>query len=143
MQNDLIHAWGLDIRLGYCAQAINSLNYSLVLLLLFDDNHRLLLAFPQGDRTKTIGVVDDEYIVHYGLPTLGEQNKVVILSISPSIIDLVLSLSNACCGFYHSYCRSNQHQPQIILKKIRYLHYQSSTHTHTHILIESRERESC
>ncbi|KAL6516899.1 hypothetical protein OROHE_018187 [Orobanche hederae] len=45
IQNDLIHAWGLDIRLGYCAQ---------------------------GDRTEKIGVVDVEYIVHYGLPTLGE-----------------------------------------------------------------------
>ncbi|KAA8533424.1 hypothetical protein F0562_031142 [Nyssa sinensis] len=49
IQNDLIHAWGLDIQLGYCAQ---------------------------GDRTKNIGVVDSEYIVHYGLPTLGEpENK--------------------------------------------------------------------
>uniref|UniRef100_A0A5B7B9L5 Lysine ketoglutarate reductase trans-splicing-like protein n=1 Tax=Davidia involucrata TaxID=16924 RepID=A0A5B7B9L5_DAVIN len=49
IQNDLIHAWGLDMQLGYCAQ---------------------------GDRTKNIGVVDSEYIVHYGLPTLGEsENK--------------------------------------------------------------------
>ncbi|XP_012088766.1 uncharacterized protein LOC105647337 isoform X2 [Jatropha curcas] len=44
IQNDLIHAWGLDYRLGYCAQ---------------------------GDRLKNIGVVDAEYIVHYGRPTLG------------------------------------------------------------------------
>ncbi|KAH9750532.1 pentatricopeptide repeat-containing protein [Citrus sinensis] len=44
IQNDLIHAWGLDIQLGYCAQ---------------------------GDRTKNVGVVDSEYIVHLGLPTLG------------------------------------------------------------------------
>lgn len=30
----------------------------------------------QGDRTKNIGVVDTEYIVHYGIPTLGEpKNK--------------------------------------------------------------------
>ncbi|XP_019066661.1 uncharacterized protein [Solanum lycopersicum] len=48
IQNDLIHAWGLDIQLGYCAQ---------------------------GDRTRNIGVVDAEYIVHYGLPTLGEPEK--------------------------------------------------------------------
>lgn len=45
IQNDLIHAWGLDIQLGYCAQ---------------------------GDRTRNIGVVDAEYVVHHGLPTLGE-----------------------------------------------------------------------
>ncbi|KAL2330192.1 hypothetical protein Fmac_017773 [Flemingia macrophylla] len=44
IQNDLIHAWGLDMQLGYCAQ---------------------------GDRTKNVGVVDAEYIVHYGHPTLG------------------------------------------------------------------------
>ncbi|XP_062144369.1 uncharacterized protein LOC133851803 isoform X2 [Alnus glutinosa] len=44
IQNDLIHAWGLDMQLGYCAQ---------------------------GDRTKNVGVVDAEYIVHYGRPTLG------------------------------------------------------------------------
>lgn len=48
IQNDLIHAWGLDIQLGYCAQ---------------------------GDRTKNIGVVDAEYVVHYGLPTLGDPRK--------------------------------------------------------------------
>ena len=31
----------------------------------------------QGDRTKNVGVVDAEYIVHMGLPTLGfsEGNK--------------------------------------------------------------------
>ncbi|XVF01497.1 hypothetical protein REPUB_Repub04eG0093800 [Reevesia pubescens] len=44
IQNDLIHAWGLDMQLGYCAQ---------------------------GDRMKNVGVVDAEYIVHLGLPTLG------------------------------------------------------------------------
>uniref|UniRef100_A0A2N9IE28 Uncharacterized protein n=1 Tax=Fagus sylvatica TaxID=28930 RepID=A0A2N9IE28_FAGSY len=44
VQNDLIHAWGLDRKLGYCAQ---------------------------GDRMKNVGVVDSEYIVHLGLPTLG------------------------------------------------------------------------
>ncbi|XP_027926908.1 uncharacterized protein LOC114183922 isoform X1 [Vigna unguiculata] len=47
IQNDLIHAWGLDMQLGYCAQ---------------------------GDRTKNVGVVDAEYIVHYGHPTLGGQD---------------------------------------------------------------------
>ncbi|XP_071931321.1 uncharacterized protein [Coffea arabica] len=44
IQNDLIHGWGLDMQLGYCAQ---------------------------GDRTRKVGVVDSEYIVHMGLPTLG------------------------------------------------------------------------
>ncbi|MQL74165.1 hypothetical protein Taro_006543 [Colocasia esculenta] len=44
IQNDLIHAWGLDYKLGYCAQ---------------------------GERTKRVGVVDAEYIVHKGIATLG------------------------------------------------------------------------
>ncbi|XP_065872421.1 uncharacterized protein [Euphorbia lathyris] len=47
IQNDLIHAWGLDFQLGYCAK---------------------------GDRTKNVGVVDSEYIVHLGLLTLGVFN---------------------------------------------------------------------
>ncbi|XAR56262.1 hypothetical protein NMG60_11036671 [Bertholletia excelsa] len=47
IQNDLIHAWGLDMKLGYCAQ---------------------------GDWTKNVGVVDAEYISHLGLPTLGVPN---------------------------------------------------------------------
>ncbi|XP_015961947.1 uncharacterized protein LOC107485929 isoform X1 [Arachis duranensis] len=53
VQNDLVHAWGLDKQLGYCAQ---------------------------GDRTQNVGVVDAEYIVHYGLPTLGGINKSEALS---------------------------------------------------------------
>ncbi|XP_030529329.1 uncharacterized protein LOC115740096 isoform X1 [Rhodamnia argentea] len=48
IQNDLIHAWGLDTQLGYCAQ---------------------------GDRIKTVGIVDAEYIVHYNRPTLGGGNE--------------------------------------------------------------------
>ncbi|KAL2470791.1 Protein of unknown function (DUF707) [Abeliophyllum distichum] len=44
IQNDLVHAWGLDFQLGYCAQ---------------------------GNRTANIGIVDSEYVVHFGLPTLG------------------------------------------------------------------------
>ncbi|KAM0921336.1 hypothetical protein ACQ4PT_006916 [Festuca glaucescens] len=37
VQNDLVHAWGLDYKLGYCAQ---------------------------GDRTLKVGVVDSEYVLH-------------------------------------------------------------------------------
>ncbi|WOL16142.1 hypothetical protein Cni_G24924 [Canna indica] len=44
IQNDLVHAWGLDMKFGYCAL---------------------------GDPTKKVGVVDKEYIVHKGIPTLG------------------------------------------------------------------------
>lgn len=68
-QNDLIHAWGLDMQLGYCAQ---------------------------GNRTQYIGIVDSEYVVHYGIPTLGDssQNKVRIYTFY-SVFDL--TLSNLTC----------------------------------------------
>ncbi|CAM0955847.1 unnamed protein product [Alopecurus aequalis] len=44
IQNDLIHGWGLDMKLGYCAQ---------------------------GDRAEKVGVIDSEYVVHQGIPSLG------------------------------------------------------------------------
>ncbi|XP_058090205.1 uncharacterized protein LOC131236788 [Magnolia sinica] len=44
IQNDLIHGWGLDMKLGYCAQ---------------------------GDRTKKVGVIDSEFVIHQGIPSLG------------------------------------------------------------------------
>ncbi|XP_022157820.1 uncharacterized protein LOC111024438 isoform X2 [Momordica charantia] len=58
IQNDLIHAWGLDRQLGYCAQ---------------------------GDRTLKVGVVDAEYIVHLGLPTLGTSHGNVLNSNAPAL----------------------------------------------------------
>ncbi|XP_037450993.1 uncharacterized protein LOC119321402 [Triticum dicoccoides] len=48
IQNDLIHAWGLDFKFGYCAQ---------------------------GDRSKNVGVVDSEYLLHLGIPTLGSSSS--------------------------------------------------------------------
>lgn len=78
MQNDLIHAWGLDRKLGYCAQASSWLEFYRIFLLSFviywDLSSKL-----QGDRTVKVGVVDEEYIVHLGVPTLGgflDKNKV-------------------------------------------------------------------
>lgn len=44
IQNDLVHGWGMDMKLGYCAQ---------------------------GDRTKKVGIIDSEFIVHKGIQTLG------------------------------------------------------------------------
>ncbi|RDX97380.1 Secretory carrier-associated membrane protein 3 [Mucuna pruriens] len=44
IQNDLVHGWGVDMKVGYCAQ---------------------------GDRTQNVGVVDSEYVVHKGIQTLG------------------------------------------------------------------------
>ncbi|XP_020257766.1 uncharacterized protein LOC109834210 isoform X2 [Asparagus officinalis] len=44
IQNDLIHGWGMDMKLGYCAQ---------------------------GDRTRNVGIIDSEFVVHQGVQTLG------------------------------------------------------------------------
>ncbi|XP_073117234.1 uncharacterized protein [Elaeis guineensis] len=60
IQNDLIHAWGLDRKLGYCAQ---------------------------GDRSKNVGVVDSEYIVHKGIPTLGGVDEKKVHPRSPTFND--------------------------------------------------------
>lgn len=90
LQNDLIHAWGLDYQLGYCAQASYSFFFfslvyqcflSLVHCISFVSSYMFSYQESyrwQGDRTKNIGIVDAEYIFHYGHPTLGgtDENKV-------------------------------------------------------------------
>ncbi|KAL3519668.1 hypothetical protein ACH5RR_017817 [Cinchona calisaya] len=47
IQSDLVHGWGMDMKLGYCSQ---------------------------GDRRNKVGVVDSEYIVHQSIQTLGGQS---------------------------------------------------------------------
>ncbi|CAM6085387.1 unnamed protein product [Calypogeia fissa] len=44
IQNELVHAWGLDYKLGYCAQ---------------------------GTRSEKVGIIDAEFVVHEGIPSLG------------------------------------------------------------------------
>lgn len=53
IQNDLVHGWGMDMKLGYCAQ---------------------------GDRTKKVGVIDSEYILHLGIPSLGGKHNMNVIS---------------------------------------------------------------
>ncbi|EPS71893.1 hypothetical protein M569_02866, partial [Genlisea aurea] len=50
IQSDLVHGWGMDMKLGYCAQ---------------------------GDRTQKVGIVDSEYVIHQGIQTLGSTSKKV------------------------------------------------------------------
>ncbi|KAF8407395.1 hypothetical protein HHK36_006526 [Tetracentron sinense] len=69
-RNDLIHGWGLDMKLGYCAQVKES-SYSVTLYIALNDQQ---LGF-QGDRTKKVGVIDSEYIIHQGIPSLGGQSE--------------------------------------------------------------------
>jgi hypothetical protein len=69
------------MQLGYCAQASSLFYLSLSLLKIYLTASCCLKPFffpEQGDRTKNVGVVDAEYIVHYGRPTLGgiDRNEV-------------------------------------------------------------------
>ncbi|KAJ6367660.1 hypothetical protein OIU78_000259 [Salix suchowensis] len=73
IQNDLVHGWGMDMKLGYCAQVPFSID-------LKDVPPHYPVAFkridflgcdPKGDRTKKVGVIDSEYILHKGIQTLG------------------------------------------------------------------------
>jgi hypothetical protein len=48
IQNDLIYAWGMDYKLDYCMQ---------------------------GDQSRNVGVVDSPYVLHRGIPTLGDGGK--------------------------------------------------------------------
>ncbi|CAM6016213.1 unnamed protein product [Sphagnum balticum] len=44
IQNDLVHGWGIDFKVGYCAQGI---------------------------RSQKVGIIDAEYVLHQGIPSLG------------------------------------------------------------------------
>ncbi|XP_071714408.1 uncharacterized protein [Rutidosis leptorrhynchoides] len=46
IQNDLVHGWGMDMKLGYCAQGL-----------------------------RNVGIVDSEYVLHQGIQTLGGPAK--------------------------------------------------------------------
>ncbi|KAJ6402027.1 hypothetical protein OIU84_014157 [Salix udensis] len=65
IQNDLVHGWGMDMKLGYCAQDIPPHYPGAFKRIDF------LGCDPKGDRTKKVGVIDSEYILHKGIQTLG------------------------------------------------------------------------
>ncbi|XP_021762791.1 uncharacterized protein LOC110727537 isoform X2 [Chenopodium quinoa] len=76
IQNDFVHAWGVDFRLGYCAQE---------------------------DRTKKIGIVDSDYVIHYGLSTLGAaraQHRTRLIQ-KPQVRKLEKSLHRIRCKGKH------------------------------------------
>ncbi|KAK6932506.1 Protein of unknown function DUF707, partial [Dillenia turbinata] len=63
IQNDLVHGWGLDMKLGYCAQV------GFVYIFEFSDSIML-----KGDPTKKVGVIDSVYVIHQGIQTLGSSS---------------------------------------------------------------------
>ena len=62
--------------------------------------HKIWLL--QGDRTENVGVVDSEYVVHQGLPTLGgvSARKVIILKLL-LILHFLFDFSCTSCFLYH------------------------------------------
>ncbi|KAL5054320.1 hypothetical protein RYX36_035002 [Vicia faba] len=65
IQNDLVHGWGMDMKLGYCAQ---------------------------GDRSQNVGVVDKEYVVHKAIPTLGGNNPAITKKRGSTGIDMRMEI---------------------------------------------------
>ncbi|KAH9331029.1 hypothetical protein KI387_003137, partial [Taxus chinensis] len=68
IQNDLIHGWGMDMKLGYCAK---------------------------GDHTRNIGVIDSEYVFHKGIQLLGgpSANK-SSLAVAPAQRSMIRAMSS-------------------------------------------------
>ncbi|KAM1130124.1 hypothetical protein ACFX19_045514 [Malus domestica] len=58
IQNDLVHGWGLDFALRNCVEGLPS----------------FIFAWEQPAHKK-IGVVDAQWIVHQGVPSLGNQGR--------------------------------------------------------------------
>lgn len=53
--------------------------------------------FWKGERTKNIGVVDAEYIVHYGIPTLGESKKNKVRLVSSLLLKWMFAIHWFLC----------------------------------------------
>ena len=63
----------------------------------------LFSFFLKGDRSQKIGVVNDQYVVHYGIPSLGGQSEKV---------NIFMYVSNKCCNtktFFYQYWAGKQH----------------------------------
>ncbi|KAJ9566030.1 hypothetical protein OSB04_001996 [Centaurea solstitialis] len=68
IQNDLVHGWGMDMKLGYCAQGL-----------------------------KNVGIVDSQFVLHQGIPTLGGPAP---KKVPPSsLVSFNLRVFGLCCGF--------------------------------------------
>jgi hypothetical protein len=59
--------------------------------------------FFQGDRTKRVGIVDSEYIVHLGLPTLGASDGNTVSHptlLSEELVGQKLLMPKSCLGSF-------------------------------------------
>lgn len=69
---------------------LNKIHPFIALFLLFLT--KIKSMFLQGDRKQKVGVVDAEYIVHLGVPSLGGSNHVSIVSDTLLVLILILIL---------------------------------------------------
>lgn len=77
LQNDLVHGWGLDFALRRCVEVRTnffffSLCLSSLLFVIVIRSSTVFFAWTQPAHEK-IGVVDAQWIVHQGVPSLGNQ----------------------------------------------------------------------
>lgn len=87
-QNDLVHGWGMDFKIGYCAQVSpllitsdrktdNCISQECIYVHyhrfgVWKDILRQCACWAcQGSRSEKVGVIDAEYILHKGIPSLG------------------------------------------------------------------------
>ncbi|CAN6572316.1 unnamed protein product [Malus baccata var. baccata] len=78
IQNDLVHGWGLDFALRHCVAVRNNFSLSTLIILLppvrdCNYNFNLFIFARKQPAHKKIGVVDAQWIVHQGVPSLGNQ----------------------------------------------------------------------
>ncbi|KAK2983319.1 hypothetical protein RJ640_016057 [Escallonia rubra] len=71
IQNDLVHGWGLDFALQKCVELVYNLTMPLPLM------HLDVCFSTKQPAHEKIGVVDAQWILHQGVPSLGKQGQVV------------------------------------------------------------------
>lgn len=82
LQNDLVHGWGLDFALHKCLEVWKSSNQLLQCVFAPVRNTRILKKFSSlilQVPHERIGVVDAQWIIHKGVPSLGNQVRTFLI----------------------------------------------------------------
>lgn len=74
-QNDLVHGWGLDFALRKCVEVSDKFSSNVFPLFVMVSIFLLstLYLYMMQPAHEKIGVVDAQWIVHQGVPSLGNQ----------------------------------------------------------------------
>lgn len=76
LQNDLVHGWGLDFALRKCVEVGDHFPLStspFFLIIHLGSFYQLHTFTSKQPAHEKIGVVDAQWIVHQGVPSLGNQ----------------------------------------------------------------------